>query len=166
MAAVCMALTTHVIGRAQVGGVRADLTPVVETDAAHGGTTVRAALQVRLPDGFHVNSNQPRDPALIPIMLSVEPPAGVTVTEIVYPDAIDLRQQGVDQPLSVFEREFAIGVRLALAGDLPAEEIAIPASLRYQACDETVCYFPVTAATGWTLRIVPAATPIAARHAI
>ncbi|MBI2189910.1 MAG: hypothetical protein HYU37_22765, partial [Acidobacteria bacterium] len=146
LAAVCVVLTAHVLGRAQAGGVRTDLTPIVETDAAHAGTTVRAALQVRLPDGFHVNSNEPRDPALIPIRLSVDPPAGVTVTEIVYPDAIDLRQQGVDQPLSVFEREFAIGVRLELAGDLPAEEIAVSASLRYQACDETVCYFPVTAA--------------------
>lgn len=162
--AVCLVLTTHAVGRAQVGRVRADLTPIVGTDAAHAGTTVRAALQVRLPEGFHVNSNQPRDPALIPIRLSVEPPAGITVTEIVYPEPIDLRQQGVDEPLSVFEREFAIGVRLTLAGDLPAEEIAVPASLRYQACDETVCYFPVTAATGWTLRIVPAATPIVARH--
>jgi cytochrome c biogenesis protein CcdA len=162
--AVCLVLTTYVVGRAQVGGVRADLTPIVETDAAHAGTTVRAALQMRLPEGFHVNSNRPRDPALIPIKLSVEPPAGITVAEIVYPEPIDLRQQGVDEPLSVFEREFTIGVRLELAGDLPAEEIAVPASLRYQACDETVCYFPVTTATGWTLRIVPPATPITAQH--
>ncbi|MBI4263143.1 MAG: thioredoxin family protein [Acidobacteria bacterium] len=157
-------MTTPAVVRAQVGGVRADLTPIVETDAAHAGTAVRAALQVRLPAGFHVNSNEPRDPALIPIRLSVEPPAGITVTEIVYPEPIDLRQQGVDQPLSVFEREFAIGAKLELAGDLPPEEIAVPATLRYQACDETVCYFPVTAATGWTLRIVPAGAPITAVH--
>jgi cytochrome c biogenesis protein CcdA len=156
--------TTPGVARAQVSGVRADLIPIVETDAAHAGTTVRAALQVRLPEGFHVNSNEPRDPALIPIRLSVDPPAGVTVTEVVYPNPIDLQQQGVNQPLSVFEREFAIGVRLELASDLPPEEIAVPATLRYQACDETVCYFPVTAATGWTLRVVPAATPITALH--
>ena len=164
LAAVCVVLTAHIVGQAQVGGVKADVTPIVETDAAHAGTTVRAALRVRLPKGFHVNSNQPRDPALIPILLSVEPPAGVTVTEIVYPEPTDLRQQGVDQPLSVFEREFAIGVRLELARDLPAGEIAVPARLRYQACDETVCYFPAIATTSWTLRVVPAAAPIAARH--
>lgn len=165
LAVVCLVVTTLVVARAQVGGVRADLSAVVETDAVHAGTIVRAALEVRLPEGFHVNSNQPRDPALIPILLSVEPPAGVTVTEIVYPEPTDLRQQGLDQPLSVFERQFAIGVRLELARDLPAGEIAVRASLRYQACDETMCYFPATTTTGWTLRVVPAATPIAVLHA-
>lgn len=53
-------LTTRAVGRAQVGGVRADLTPIVETDAAHAGTTVRAALRVHLPEGFHVERELPR----------------------------------------------------------------------------------------------------------
>ena len=50
-------------------------------------------------------------------MLTVEPPAGVSVGEIVYPPPTDLKQEFADQPLSVFEREFAIGVRLNVAQD-------------------------------------------------
>ena len=35
----------------------------------------------------------------------------MTVREIVFPDAVDFKQAGVDQPLAVFERVFAIGVQ-------------------------------------------------------
>jgi hypothetical protein len=48
----------------------AELTPLVETDGVRAGSTVRAALVVRLPEGLHTNSNKPRDPSLIPIVLS------------------------------------------------------------------------------------------------
>jgi len=164
LAAVAVVLAAPAVGGAQAGPGKADLTPVVETDAVHAGTAARVALQVRLPEGFHVNSNQPRDPSLIPVALSVEPPTGVTITEIVYPEPTELRQAGADQPLSVFERDFAIGVRLELAGDLPPGDLVVPARLRYQACDETLCYLPATATTSWTLRVVPAATPVAVLH--
>ena len=164
LTAACIVVLALGVGLTQVRGVRADLTPAIETDAVHAGTIVRVAVQIRLPEGFHVNSNAPRDQSLIPIVLSVEPPPGVTVTEVVFPEPTDLRQQGVDEALSVFEREFAIGVRLELAADLQPGEIAVPARLRYQACDETMCYIPSTVSTGWILPVVPTETPITTLH--
>ncbi len=141
----------------------AEITPRVEADRAAPGTDVRVALQIRLPEGLHVNSNMPRDPSLIPVVLTVDPPAGVSIAEIVYPEATDLVQQGAEQPLAVYEREFAIGVVLRMAGSLPAGDLVVPARLRYQACDERVCYIPATASTGWTLRLGAGATT-AVRH--
>ncbi len=52
---------------------RAVVTPVVETDAAHAGQTIRVALKVTLPATLHVQSDQPRDPSFIPTALSLEP---------------------------------------------------------------------------------------------
>ena len=92
------------VGHAQLRGVQATLTPLVGSDGVHAATEVRAALQVQLPEGFHVQSDRPRDPALIPTVLTVDPPAGVSVVEIVYPPSTDLRQEGVEQPLAVFDR--------------------------------------------------------------
>src|SRR5262245_56320623 len=88
---------------------RADVATVVETDAGHAGAALKAAITVSLPEGLHVQSDRPRDPTLIPTVLTMEPPAGVKVEEIVYPPSTDLKQTGQDQPLAVFEREFAIG---------------------------------------------------------
>ena len=146
-----------------LGPPSAEVTSLLAADGVQPGTGVRAAIRVRLPEGLHVNANKPRDPSLIPIVLSIDAPAGVSVEEIVYPEATDLVQQGVDEPLAVYEQEFLIGVRLNAASDVQPGEIAVPARLRYQACDERVCYIPATVSTGWTLEIVSAGETVAAR---
>jgi DsbC/DsbD-like thiol-disulfide interchange protein len=149
---------------AQIRGVTAALTPIVERDGVAGGQTVRAALQVVLPEGFHVQSDNPRDPTLIPTVLTVTPPEGVTVTEIVFPPPVDLEQLGVDQPLAVFERAFPIGVQLTLARSVPRGELVVPAHLRYQACNDTTCFPAKTADSEWRLRIVAASTAGTPQH--
>ncbi|MDE3155836.1 MAG: thioredoxin family protein [Acidobacteriota bacterium] len=160
-AALAAAVGLH----AQLRGIKADLTPLVEASGVHPGTTARAALAVKLPDGFHVQSNAPRDPSLIPTVLTITPPAGVTVDEIVFPPATDLKQQGLDQPLAVFEQNFVIGVRFTIAAGVKPGDLAVPATLRYQACDARMCYVPTTAATRWTLHVVPAGAPVTTGHA-
>ncbi|MES1254850.1 MAG: hypothetical protein ABUS56_04540, partial [Acidobacteriota bacterium] len=92
------------------GPPAAQVTPVVERETVAAGTTARLALQIALPDGYHVQSNAPRDPALIATTLTIDAPAGVAVDEVVFPRAVDVRLAGSDQPLAVFEREFAVGV--------------------------------------------------------
>jgi thiol:disulfide interchange protein DsbD len=149
---------------AQLRGVKANIVPVVDADGVRVGTGARAALQITLPDGFHVQSNKPRDPLLIPTVLAIDVPAGITVAEVVFPAPVDLKQLGVDQPLAVFEREFAIGVRLAVGAAVAPGDIRVPARLRYQACNETTCFAPTTAAVEWTLHVVPAGAAVAAMH--
>jgi thioredoxin:protein disulfide reductase len=149
---------------AQLRGVKADLVPLGDADAVHAGADARAALQITLPEGFHVQSNKPLDPLLIPTQLAIEAPTGVTVAEIVFPPPVDLKQIGVDQPLAVFERSFAIGVRLRIDATTAPGEIRVPARLRYQACNETTCFAPTTANAEWTLRIVPAGAAVVATH--
>jgi len=152
-----VALAGQVALSAQLRGVPATLTPILESTTASPGTAVRAALQVTLPDGFHVQSNKPRDPLLIPTVLTLDPPAGITVKEIVFPKPVETRVAGFDQPLAVFEREFVIGVQFEISAKVAKGAVAIPAHLRYQACNETTCFAPKTAETGWTLTIDPGA---------
>jgi hypothetical protein len=65
----------------------------------------------------------------------------------------DVEAGGPKQPLAVFGHEFAITVHLALGQDIAAGELTVPARLRYQACDESMCYPPARVETRWTLRI-------------
>ena len=152
VATVALLLTFSQIASAQLRGVKADLATLVESDAAPGAP-VRAALQVRIPDRFHVQSDAPRDPTLIPTVLTVDTPEGVKVTEIVFPQATEFNQIGQAQPLLVFEHEFAIGVGLELSSTVPSGTLEVPGHLRYQACDDRLCYAPVTADVLWTLTV-------------
>jgi thiol:disulfide interchange protein len=158
-ALVVLCVIPAATGLAQGRPPRAEVTPVVESAGVAAGSSARVAIRVLLPEGLHANSNQPRDPSLIPTILTITPPPGVMVEEIVYPEAEDLVQKGADQPLRVFEREFFIGAALRLAPGVAAGDLAIPARLRYQACDEAICYLPATAAVEWTLRVGVASAP-------
>lgn len=165
LAAILCALAVPAGALGQLRPPRAEVTAIVERDGVEAGATLRVALRIVLPEGLHANSNRPRDPFLIPMVLTTMPPGGVTVEEIVFPEPTDLRQAGVELPLSVFEREFALGVSLRIGETATPGEIAIPFSLRYQACDETMCYLPAQAQGSWTVRVVAAGTPVAAQHA-
>jgi DsbC/DsbD-like thiol-disulfide interchange protein len=141
---------------AQRGPAKAELAPVVETDSITPGSDVRVALKVQLPEGFHMNSNRPRDPLLIPVTLAIPGPnqtmpAGVSVSEIVFPEAKDLDQRGT--VLSVFEQGFIIGVVLKVDPGVAQGALAVPGRLRYQACDETMCYIPTSVETSWEFTV-------------
>jgi DsbC/DsbD-like thiol-disulfide interchange protein len=148
---------------AQPARPKADATPIVETKGVHAGTTVRLALRVALPDGLHVQADKPRDPSLIPTALTIDPPTGVTVVEIVYPKPTDLTQAGQKEPLAVFEQTFTVGVRVSLDRGLLPGDVVVPARLRYQACDKSFCYAPDRVNVPWTVPVVPAGTPTPAQ---
>jgi hypothetical protein len=114
---------------------------------------VRLALVVTLPPEFHVQSNAPRDQTLIPTVLTIEPPAGAEVVEIVYPDPVDFKMVDVEEPLAVFPHEFALGAEIALPLAATPGPLQVPGVLRYQACNDTVCFPPARATAAWTLRI-------------
>ena len=137
----------------------AETAPIVETPSAHAGTNVRAAVRVQLPSGYHVNSDHPRDPALLPLTMTVESPQGVSLVDLAFPTPSDLVQQGSLEPLSVFEHTFVIGARLRLEATVADGPLVVPVRLRYQACDATRCYLPATAETSWTWSIVAGSTP-------
>ena len=64
----------------------AEVSPVAATDGATSRQQPRTlALRVALPEGFHVQSNAPRDPTLIPTVLTIERRPASASTEIVYP---------------------------------------------------------------------------------
>jgi thiol:disulfide interchange protein DsbD len=146
------------VGHAQVRP-KADTAALVEHEGVRAGGPARLALQVSLPETFHVQSNKPRDPSLIATELTIDAPAGVTVEELVFPAPTDLKQEGSDQPLAVFAHAFDIGVRLAIASTVPAGDVNVPLHLRYQACDDRVCFPPATANAQWTLHVVPPGAP-------
>ena len=164
LVAVACLLTSYGIG-AQMQRPQATVLPIVETSGVHPGTTARVVLKVSLPGSLHVQSNRPRDPLLIPTVLTIEPPDGVVLSGTAYPRAIDLKQEGQAEPLAVFENTFAVGAELAIAANTPPGSLRVPARLRYQACDDKLCYPPATAQVEWTLQIVPSATALTRGHA-
>ena len=98
-------------------------------------------LEFLIQDGLHINAHQPRSPYLIPTTLTLSAPAGVHVLGVEYPQAKDYHFAfSPKDALSVYTGSLHILVHLRAQPGA----FAMPASLRYQACDNHMCNPPKT----------------------
>ena len=142
------------------GRPKVEVTPVVEADGVYPGSAVKVALQIALPDGIHMQSNAPRDPLLIPTRITIAPPAGIRVSETVYPSPTDFVQAGQTAPLAVFEQQFVAGINVSIGTEVGPGVVQLPLTLRYQACDASTCFPPARQDTLVTLRVVAPGTRV------
>lgn len=91
-----------------------NVTPFAESESARPGTTVRLALKITVPPGIHIQSDHPRDPSLIPAVLSIDAPSGVIFSDVAFPKSTEFRVAGFDDLLDVFEGEIVVGARLTI----------------------------------------------------
>lgn len=108
---------------------------------AVAGARVTATLRFKIEPGFHTQSSKPSEDYFIPTALKFDTVAGIKVGEIKYPAGKEEKVDGLDKPLSVFDKEFALTVPLAISAQakLPA---TLTGTLTYQACKGAVCFPP------------------------
>ena len=105
------------------------------------GKVSDVTLHFRVAEGYHINSNTPREEFLIPTTFSIPDGAGVRLDKAVYPAGTDFTLPlDPTNKLSVYNNEFTIQARIvADAGSHPVE-----GKLHFQACDKSVCLPPKT----------------------
>ena len=163
---VLISVSTISHSLAQSGQIQINSEILLESTAAHAGTSIRGAISVQLEKGYHINSDAPLDESLIPTVLNLKTPQGIRPVGLVYPEAVLFEQIGLVEPLAVFEEEFTIGFTLAISKDLTVDEYTIPVTLKYQACDENMCYMPSSLSTTLSFRVAPISEPIVPIHSI
>jgi DsbC/DsbD-like thiol-disulfide interchange protein len=115
------------------------------------GATTTARVIVSVAPGYHVQSNPPAKPNLIPVRLVVEPGEGLAPGAPAYPRGKPYRFAGAGDTLLVYDGHFAVSVPLVAAADAAPGARRLNATLRYQACDDRSCLYP---------RTVPVAVPV------
>ena len=126
---ICLFAVLPTFATAQPGQISIELSTANEFDGAPAGSTHRVALDATLQpqgNGLHVNSNEPLEDFLIPTILTLEPPEGISLEALAWPTPIMREQQGSDNPLAVFEETFVIGAAFSVASDLNVGEYSIP----------------------------------------
>jgi thioredoxin:protein disulfide reductase len=143
----------------------AKLTTLTATTATPPGREVRLAVRAVLPaTDLHVQANIPSEEGLIPTVLTINPPVGVTIEELVYPTSTEFAVAGFEKPLLVYGHDFVIGVRATVAKTVAPGTVTIPARLRYQACDNLLCYTPITVETTMSVTVGAAGAPSTPQH--
>jgi DsbC/DsbD-like thiol-disulfide interchange protein len=113
------------------------------SDKAQRGRTVRAAIVMEIPAGYHVNANRPLGKYAIPTTLKIEAPKGVTVGPVSFPRAIVRKLKATNnESLAVYEGRAIMRFNLTVPASYGDGSINLKARLRYQSCNDEVCFPP------------------------
>jgi len=153
-------LFVHTSSWAQPRGVEVQSEWIFEANGVEPGGILRGAFKMDLPKGYHTNSNTPLEDYLIPSVLTMELPEGITLQELVYPEALEIVAGGSATPLAVYEEKFAIGVVLDVADTVAPGAYPVKTKFRYQACDDKSCYAPKKIRDEITITVVAPGTSV------
>lgn len=100
-------------------------------------------LNFRIPSGFHINSNQPKQEYLKKTELRMDPPTDIAIEKLAYPEGED-RSFPFDpnEKLNVYTGDITIGVTVRPLKTVMPAKYAVHGILNYQACDNAACYPP------------------------
>ncbi len=131
------------LGWAQMPNLKFPTEIVLERTAYAPSSTVKGKLFVDIKKPYHVNANPASEDYLIPTELKLETGKHHKVGKVTYPQAKEKAFNfSPNKPLRIYEGRVAIQFELTLAKNAPKGDLKVPATLRYQACDDNACYPP------------------------
>jgi thiol:disulfide interchange protein DsbD len=114
------------------------------TNKAQRGKPIRAAIVIDIPSGYHINSNKPLESYLIATTLKVDASTGARVGVISYPRAAMKTFKFSKKSLSVYENKAILRFTITLPANYQGNELVLKAHVRYQSCNDEVCFPPKT----------------------
>jgi thiol:disulfide interchange protein DsbD len=121
-------------------------------DRARPGQRVALTLDIELKPNMHVYA--PSVEGYIPIEWSMAPNAAIVAKPMVTPPPQMLHLEALDETLPVYSGRFRLVRDIAIAmGAKVKGAVTIEGTLRYQACDDRMCYVPKSVPLKWTLQV-------------
>jgi DsbC/DsbD-like thiol-disulfide interchange protein len=118
--------------------------------AAAPGAKVSLYLDITPNPGIHVYAPGAKD--YLPIAVTIDPYPGVTLGALKYPKSETLMFDGDRVP--VYQKAFRLVEEVSLGPSLKtATSVTLTGTVKYQACDDRVCFFPASARVSWTIGV-------------
>ena len=106
------------------------------------GRRVQATVVMDIPSGYHVNSNRPLEKFLIATQVKIEAPKGIRVGPVSYPRAVLRSFKFSKNRVSVYEGRATMRFNVTVPKDVSTGSTEIKVRLRYQSCNDEVCFPP------------------------
>ncbi len=127
----------------------------IDTVVVVRGSKAPLDIALRVNRGFHVNSHQPNDELLLPTVVHLNPPDGIVIMNIAYPEAEELALPfaGHDK-LSVYSGSFAVTAEVRVPKSAAVGTQRVHGEVRYQACDNRQCFPPKSTPLEFDIKII------------
>ena len=146
LASLFLFSTLAFCARAQTPTDTKELTASVflSLDKLSAASPFKVAVVIDLKKPWHVNANPVTLEGFIPTTLTLLPPDGILIDHITYPAGEKTAVSWADQPVDLYVSHITILVEGHVKMDAPRGPTKISGTLRYQACNDSVCRAPVT----------------------
>ncbi|MGB9893991.1 MAG: protein-disulfide reductase DsbD N-terminal domain-containing protein [Candidatus Saccharicenans sp.] len=116
--------------------------PLLPKGEVSPGQTLELALEITIAPGYHINSERPEDEFLVPTSIELKKDSAYEIKEIIFPKPEPKKFNFSDKPLSVYEGQFKIKIKIELAEDICGDSLELEGKFHYQACDQQACLKP------------------------
>jgi len=114
------------------------------------GQRVTLFVDVTPKPKMHVYAPGAKD--YLPIALELNSP-GVKAGALTYPKAQDWYFEPLKEHVPVYEMPFRLTQDVTIGADVTPGTLIVTGVLKYQACDDVICYNPVNAPVSWTISV-------------
>lgn len=122
-------------------------------DHVRAGQRIALTLDIEMKTNMHVYA--PGVQGYMPIEWSIRGgPPELIPHEIGFPKSTMLRLEAINETVPVFNGKFRL-IRDITIGKVPAGPLMIDGTLKYQACDDRICYVPQTINLKWAIQVEP-----------
>ena len=129
------------------------VTSALAADKVRRGRTVQATVVMDIPSGFHVNSSRPLEKFLIATQLKIEAPKGIRVGAVIYPRAVLRNFKFSKNRVSVYEGRATMRFTVMVPANFPTGTSELKGHLRFQSCNDEVCFPPQTREVSLWLKV-------------
>ena len=132
-------------------------------DPAQQGSSFQAAIVMEIPRGMHVNSNKPLGKYAVATVVKVDSPRGLKVTPVSYPrGSVRAFRFGGSQEerLAVYEGRAIFRFNVTVAPGTEQQVARVRVNVRFQSCNDEVCFPPATRELTLPIAIVGRDTPV------
>ena len=126
------------------------------------GNRFSLVLEAEPHPGLHVYAPGAEASGYRVVSLAIQPNAQVRVLPVQYPASEIFFFKPLNERVPVFQKPFRLIQELVLEGTPAAQEalrgkqeLTLAGTLQYQACDEKICYNPVSVPLSWKLGLHP-----------
>jgi suppressor for copper-sensitivity B len=139
---------------------RISVSAQLATSSLQPGQQTVIAVLAQVAPGYHAQSHTPLDPNFISYEVSINPGPGITPLPPQYP-AGQIKNFPALGQLSIYEGKVVVYVPIRIATDAPLTPLTITGTVKYQICNDQVCFAPDQTPFEITTQIVQAGAQIA-----
>lgn len=129
------------------------------TSTVSPGGRVSLVVEITPKPDMHVYA--PGQPDVIPVSLTLASSDAAVSQPLQFPKAEKLEIKALGETQLVYSKPFRLVQDVTVAANrslskraaMPGATVTVKGTLRYQACDNTICYAPVNVPVTWTLAL-------------